>query len=48
MEIVPSGDYADLGSSEAVVVTVGATSAPGQSRLELLEANARHHRRRHA
>ena len=40
MEIVPSGDYADLRGSEAVVVTVGATSVPGQSRLELLGSNA--------
>ena len=40
MEIVPSADYADLGGSAVVVVTVGATSAPGESRLELLGANA--------
>jgi L-lactate dehydrogenase len=40
MEIAPSSDYADLSGSQAVVVTVGAASSPGQSRLELLEANA--------
>jgi L-lactate dehydrogenase len=40
MEILPSADYADLTGSAAVVVTVGATSAPGQSRLDLLGSNA--------
>jgi L-lactate dehydrogenase len=40
MEIAPSGDYADLRGSEVVVVTVGATVAHGQSRLELLGSNA--------
>jgi L-lactate dehydrogenase len=40
MEIVPSADYADLAGSDAVVVTVGATNAPGHSRLELLGTNA--------
>ena len=40
MEIVPSADYADLGASDAVVVTVGATRAPGESRLDLLGSNA--------
>jgi L-lactate dehydrogenase len=40
MEIRPTADYADLAGSEAVVVTVGATSAPGESRLDLLGANA--------
>ena len=40
MEIVPSADYADLGASEAVVVTVGATRAPGENRLDLLGSNA--------
>lgn len=29
MEIVPSADYADLGGSEAVVVTVGSTTVAG-------------------
>jgi L-lactate dehydrogenase len=40
MDIVPSASYADLGDSDAVVVTVGATNPPGVSRLELLESNA--------
>ncbi|MET0205661.1 MAG: L-lactate dehydrogenase [Thermoleophilaceae bacterium] len=40
MEILPSADYADLGGSEVVVLTVGATSAPGESRLDLLGSNA--------
>jgi L-lactate dehydrogenase len=40
MEIVPTADYADLSGSEAVVVTVGATSGPGEGRLELLGSNA--------
>ena len=40
MEIRPSADYADLSGSDAVVVTVGATRAPGESRLDLLGANA--------
>jgi L-lactate dehydrogenase len=40
MEIVPSADYAELTGSDAVVITVGATNAPGQSRLELLGSNA--------
>jgi L-lactate dehydrogenase len=40
MEIQPTADYADLAGSEAVVVTVGATNAPGESRLDLLGANA--------
>jgi L-lactate dehydrogenase len=40
MEILPTADYDDLSGSEAVVVTVGATSGPGQSRLELLGSNA--------
>ena len=40
MEIVPSADYADLGASEAVVVTVGATRGPRESRLDLIGSNA--------
>jgi L-lactate dehydrogenase len=40
MEILPSAHYADLGGSDAVVVTVGAMNAPGQSRLDLLGTNA--------
>ena len=40
MEILPTADYADLGGSEVVVITVGATIVPGQSRLDLLGPNA--------
>jgi L-lactate dehydrogenase len=40
MQIAPSADYDELAGSDAVVVTVGATMAPGQSRLELLGTNA--------
>jgi L-lactate dehydrogenase len=40
MEILPSADYADLSGSEVVVVTVGATRAAGESRLDVLGANA--------
>jgi L-lactate dehydrogenase len=40
MEILPSADYADLAGSDAVVVTVGATSAANESRLTVLASNA--------
>ena len=40
MEIVPSADYADLAGSEAVIVTVGATRGPRQTRLDILALNA--------
>jgi L-lactate dehydrogenase len=40
IEIEPSGDYTDLGGSDAVVVTAGATIKAGQSRLEVLGTNA--------
>jgi L-lactate dehydrogenase len=40
MEIAPATDYAELAGSEVVVVTIGATTAPGESRLELLGTNA--------
>jgi L-lactate dehydrogenase len=40
MQIAPSADYADLAGSQVVIVTVGAASRPGQSRLELLGVNA--------
>jgi L-lactate dehydrogenase len=40
MEIAPTADYADLRGSDVVVLTVGAASAPGQSRLDLLATNA--------
>jgi L-lactate dehydrogenase len=41
MEIAPSADYADLDGSAVIVVTVGAASRPGESRLDLLGRNAR-------
>jgi L-lactate dehydrogenase len=40
MEIVPSADYADLGGSDVVVITVGATRTLDESRLDLLGSNA--------
>jgi hypothetical protein len=40
MEILPAANYTDLGDSHVVVVTVGATVTPGQSRLDVLGANA--------
>jgi L-lactate dehydrogenase len=40
MQILPSSDYADLRGSNAVVVTVGATSAADESRLTVLGTNA--------
>jgi L-lactate dehydrogenase len=40
MVIAPTADLADLAGSQAVIVTVGAASRPGQSRLDLLSANA--------
>jgi L-lactate dehydrogenase len=40
MEVTPASGYADLGGSDVVVVTAGVTLGPGQSRLDLLGANA--------
>ena len=40
MEVTPAAGYADLGDSDVVVVTAGVTLGPGQSRLDLLGANA--------
>src|SRR5262245_23914309 len=40
MEIQPSADYDDLAGSAAVVVTVGATRALDQTRLDILGVNA--------
>lgn len=40
MEIRPTGELADLAGSDVVVITIGATVAVGQSRLELLGDNA--------
>ncbi len=41
MEILPAASYADLQHSDVVIITVGATVAPGQSRLDVVSANAR-------
>jgi L-lactate dehydrogenase len=38
---IRAGDYADLEGAAAVVVTAGAHQRPGQTRLDLLDANAR-------
>lgn len=40
MEIRPAAGHADLQGSDVVIITVGATLAPGQTRLDLLSANA--------
>lgn len=40
MEVTPAAGYADLAGSDVVVVTAGETLAPGQTRLDLLSANA--------
>jgi L-lactate dehydrogenase len=40
MEVTPAAGYADLCDSDVVVVTAGVTLGPGQSRLDLLGANA--------
>lgn len=40
MEVVPAAGYADLGGSDVVVVTAGVMLAPGQTRLDILAANA--------
>jgi L-lactate dehydrogenase len=40
MEVTPAAGYADLGDPDVVVVTAGVTLGPGQSRLDLLGANA--------
>jgi L-lactate dehydrogenase len=40
MDVIPSNRYEDLVDSDILVVTVGATPTPGQSRLDLLGANA--------
>ena len=38
---VSDGDYADLANCQVVVITAGVSQRPGESRLELLERNAR-------
>jgi L-lactate dehydrogenase len=40
MEVAAAAGYADLGGSDVVVVTAGVTLGPGQTRLDLLGANA--------
>jgi L-lactate dehydrogenase len=40
MDVIPSNCYEDLSDSDIIVVTVGINPAPGQSRLDLLGANA--------
>jgi L-lactate dehydrogenase len=40
MDIVPSNHYEDLADSDVIVVTVGANPTVGQTRLDLLGANA--------
>jgi L-lactate dehydrogenase len=39
--IVQAGDYADLAGCQIVVVTAGTSQKPGESRLDLLNRNAR-------
>jgi len=38
---VHAGDYTDLGGSQVVVITAGVSQRPGETRLQLLERNAR-------
>lgn len=38
---ISDGDYADLTNCKVVVITAGVSQRPGESRLELLERNAR-------
>lgn len=40
MDVMPTDRYEDLADSDAIIVTVGAPSKQGQSRLDLLEQNA--------
>ena len=40
MEVTAAAGYDDLGGSDVVVVTAGVTLGPGQTRLDLLSANA--------
>jgi L-lactate dehydrogenase len=40
MEVAAAADYADLSRSDVVVVTAGVTLGPGQTRLDILGANA--------
>ena len=40
MAVTPVAAYSDLGGSDVVVITAGVTLGPGQTRLDLLSANA--------
>lgn len=40
MAVTPAAAYSDLAGSDVVVVTAGVTLGPGQTRLDLLSANA--------
>jgi L-lactate dehydrogenase len=40
MVVTPAAGYADLAGSDVVVITAGVTLGPGQTRLDLLSANA--------
>jgi malate/lactate dehydrogenase len=40
MQVAPAASYADLDGSDVVVITAGVTLGPGQTRLDLLSANA--------
>jgi len=40
MVVTPAAGYADLAGSDVVVITAGVTLGPGQTRLDLLGANA--------
>ncbi len=40
MDVIPSNRYDDLADSDIILVTVGASHRPGQTRLDLLSANA--------
>jgi L-lactate dehydrogenase len=38
---INAGDYSDLNGAQAVIITAGANQKPGESRLELLDRNAK-------
>jgi L-lactate dehydrogenase len=40
VEVTPAARYADLGGCDVVVIAAGVTLSPGQTRLDLLSANA--------
>lgn len=39
--VIRAGDYADLAGADVVVITAGANQRPGQTRLDLLQMNAK-------